>query len=165
MLFFLGVLLMVAGFALLVATPARLPGNRTLRPWPARFAGAALIAFLPTSIGLKFLIEGIDSEGQLNAVKGEHWATRFQDNYLTAVNWGLFVLCLLLSLVLLWYGSRDPSKARPARRPVRLPTPASPFDDQIQELPEPLPPAHAPAPPPPPRKGRAAPGKNPFDFT
>ena len=166
MLLALAVVVGMLGSALLVLGEVKLPGSRTLRAWPGRFAGLVFISFLPLVITARLLLEHYASEG-------EEWATTVSERYLAVVSWGLFGLCLVMGLWIVLRGSRSLVPQRAARGTVadaKNPFAKNPFAEESEsaEAPPAVSPAE-PTPRPPAKKSgksvRRQGPENPFDFS
>jgi hypothetical protein len=166
MLLALAVLLGMLGFALLVLGEVKLPGGRTLRAWPGRFAGLVFLSFLPLVLAARLLVEHYVSAG-------EEWAAAVSERYLPALSWGLLGLCLVVGMGIVLRGSRSLVPQRPVRGGLagaKNLFAKNPFAEESETAS--LPPAPGPSEPtprPPAKRGhkpvRRQEPEDPFDFS
>jgi hypothetical protein len=155
--FLLGVLMGVAGFAMVVLGEVKLPGGRVIKGRPARRASVVWLSFLPLAILSGLVLEFLDSESIVDR---------------RLVYWILVMLCFFVGLGFVlpaWSAGGRPRQRRPAQAKSCT---ANPFETQ------PAAPASTESSPQPPSapepwlapesksgRRRAPEEKNPFDFS
>jgi hypothetical protein len=150
MLFILGFILLLIGFAMVVVGPIPFSKNWTLSGGLSRTAGLFFLSFFPLFFGVKYAIQDLGWE--------EGWERE-------AINWGTFAFCALSGCFLIFYVGR-PAKARRARRPASV-SAENPLA-AMEEPPAKPSAAEKPrgrAPSPPAKKRAPQPEQNPFDFS